>query len=164
MKRLLMLIPLAFLCCFGCQQGEKKAAVDVDADIQAIKDAVADIAVAFNTGDIDKAAFYHADEVVVIQANKPALVGKETCIHNLQQVFDQYTLQVVCVVKDVQISGDLAVAYFTYTDDVTPKSGGETIKDNGSGIYVFKKQPDGTWKFIYYTESNERLISPDETK
>ena len=38
MKRLLMLIPLVLLCCLGCQQGGEVSTLDVEADIQAIKD------------------------------------------------------------------------------------------------------------------------------
>ena len=86
-----MLIPLVFLCCLGCQQSKEIANVDVEADIQAIKNAVADINVAINNGDIDKASFYHADRVVIIPPNRIALVGKEACISNLQQAFDQFT-------------------------------------------------------------------------
>jgi hypothetical protein len=32
MKRLLILIPLVLLCCFGCQQGEEVATTDVEAN------------------------------------------------------------------------------------------------------------------------------------
>ncbi|MBN2243835.1 MAG: hypothetical protein JW793_14205 [Acidobacteria bacterium] len=38
MKRLWLVIPLVFLCCLGCQQGEEGTAVDVEADVQAVKD------------------------------------------------------------------------------------------------------------------------------
>ena len=82
MKKLLIFIPLVFLLCiaFGCQQGEEVyvgSSVDVEADIQAIKDLVADFNVAFNTGDIDKVSFCHADEAKVIPPNSPILMGKD---------------------------------------------------------------------------------------
>jgi nitrous oxide reductase accessory protein NosL len=37
MKRLLMLIPLVFLCCLGCQRGEEVTAADVEKDIQTME-------------------------------------------------------------------------------------------------------------------------------
>ena len=59
MKKLLMIIPLILLFCFaaGCQQGERvpvETKADVEADIQAIKDLIAEFNAVFNTADIDK--------------------------------------------------------------------------------------------------------------
>jgi len=59
-KKLLIIIPLVILLCFtfSCQQGEEVAeepgpAVDVEADITAIKEMVNQYAVACNTGDFE---------------------------------------------------------------------------------------------------------------
>ena len=162
MKRLL--IPLVFLCCFGCQQGEDIAAVDVEADIQAIKDAVADFNVALNTGDIDKVSFYHADEVVVIPPNRPA-IEKETYINSLQQLFDRFTTyQEDFSVKHVQVGVNLAVANFLWSFNGTPKGVQEPIKANGNWTLVLKKQSDDTWKIIYSLWSDEGLVIPQPTE
>lgn len=123
--------------------------VDIGADIQAIKDLVADFNVALNTGDIDKASFYFADEVIVIPPNRSILMGKAAFINDLQQLFEQFTFKEVDVVKDVQIRGDLAVIHYTWTCETTPKAGGEPTNANGNGIMFLKKQPDNIWKFIY---------------
>ena len=42
MKTLLMLISLVFLCCSGCQQGERVADVQDEADVETVKDVAAD--------------------------------------------------------------------------------------------------------------------------
>jgi uncharacterized protein (TIGR02246 family) len=165
MKKLLIVIPLVFLFCiaFGCQQGEEvsvEPSVDVEADIQAVKDLVADFNVALNTGDIDKASFYYADEAIVIPPNRPILKGKDASTNDLQQAFERFTFKEVDVVKDVQISGDLAVTHYTWTCETTPKAGGEPTNANGNGIMVLRKQPDGKWKFICFIWSNESLIAP----
>ncbi len=160
MKRLLMLIPLFFLCCFGCQQGEKVAAVDVEADIQAIKDLVADFNVAVNTGDIDKLSFYHADDVIVIPPDGPAYIGKEACMNNVKQLISELDYNEVDIVKDVQVSGDLAVTHYTWTSANKLKTGEELPKSNGDSIMVLRKQPDGIWKFIYFIWSDESLLRP----
>jgi len=164
MKQLLMLIPLVFLCCLGCQQEEKVAAVDNEADIQAIKEIVADLNVAMNTGDIDKAAFYQADKVIVIPPNRPPLIGKDASINDLQQMFDQFTLKEVDAVNDVQIGGKLAIAHYNWSAVLTPKNGGKPILENGSGIHVLEEQPEGVWKFTYLIWSNETLVSPPQAE
>jgi len=69
MKKLLVIIPLVFLCSFavGCQQGEEiadESAADVEADIQAIKRIVEDYEAAVNTADIDRYLQLYADDVI----------------------------------------------------------------------------------------------------
>ena len=51
MKSIFMVMPLVFLCCFavGCQQGEEVPAVDVEADIQTIKDTAPELEHATNS-------------------------------------------------------------------------------------------------------------------
>ena len=163
MKRLLVIKPLVFLCCLtvGCISRDEGAVLDVEAaDIQAIKDIVADFNVALNTGDIDKVSFYHADNVKVIPPDGPALIGKETCIRTLKQLLDEVDYNEVDVVEDVQVNGDLAVTHFTYKSANKLKTGEEPPKSNGDGIIVLRKQSDGIWKFIYYIYSDESLLRP----
>jgi uncharacterized protein (TIGR02246 family) len=160
MKRLFMLIPLALLCCSGCQQSEETVGVDVEADIQAIKDMVAEWNVALNTGDIDKLSFYHADDVIVIPPDGPALIGKEACIRTLQQLLSEVNYNEADVVEDVQVSGDLAVTHFTWESANKLKTGEELPKSSGDGIIVLRKQSDSAWKFIYFIHSDESLLRP----
>jgi ketosteroid isomerase-like protein len=167
MKTLLMIIPLVFVCCFtfGCQQqGEEVASVDVEADIQAIKDSVTGIEAADNADDLDSYISYQADDIVRIPPNEPAAIGKEAVRIAAQQLFDEYTLQGTDVVEKVEISGGLAVAYIPFSVTATPKEGGEPLEINGNKIYVFKKQSDGLWKRIYAMWSNESLILPNQAE
>ena len=58
MNKLLLSIHLVFLFCFivGCQQGERvlvESKPDVEADIQAIKDIIADINTAVSAADVN---------------------------------------------------------------------------------------------------------------
>ena len=170
MKKLLIVIPLVFLFCiaFGCQQGEEvsvEPSVDIEADIQSIKDLVADVEVAANTADLDKLVSFCADDMIRIFPNAPALIGKEAYRSRFQEIFDQYSLQEEDVVENVIVSGDLGVAHVIFSGIVTPKAGGEPIdsKINGNWILVFKRQPDDAWKVIYSISSDESLIAPTQT-
>ena len=163
MKRLLMLIPLIFLCCFGCQQSGEVAAVDNEADIQTIKDIVADTEAAINTSDIEKFMSFYADGAIDIPPNGPAQVGKEVIGNSTQQFFDEVNCQEEDVVKAVHVDGNLAVAHVVYSGVATPKAGGEPRKGNGNMIMVFERQPDGLWKRTYTIWSNETLVRPTST-
>ncbi|MBN2318664.1 MAG: SgcJ/EcaC family oxidoreductase [Acidobacteria bacterium] len=169
MKRIFKIIPLVFLCCFtvGCQRGEEvvgETAADVETDIQAIKEGYTELEAASNAADIDKYLSSIADDILFIPPNEPAYVGKEAFRSYFQQIFDKFTVQEKYIVEGVKVSGDLAVAHVTYSGIYTPKDGGDSIKTNGNGITVGKKQPDGAWKIIYMIWSNERLIYPEQAE
>ena len=167
MKRLLMLIPLAFLCCLtvSCISREESAsqsAEDVEADIQAIKDLIVEFKAEFKTPDFDKILSYFADEIIRIPAKGSAAVGKEAIRARYEQMFNSLTIQQEDVIEDVQVSGDLAVAYVVFTYIATPKGGQDSIESNCNEIMVLRKQDDSTWKFIYLIWNDESLIYPSQ--
>jgi len=52
-------------------------------------------------------------------------------------------------IKEVIVSGDLAVVRLTWTLTVTVPGAAETISKE-PGLDVFRRQPDGSWKIIRY--------------
>ena len=166
MKRMSMFIPSVFLFffTFGCQQGEKVVgeSVDVEADVQAIKGIIAEWNTAGNAGDIDRSLSHRAENEIQIPPNQPAIVGKEADRRLHQQWFDQFIFNEDDVVKDVRVSGDLAVAHVIWSAIVTPKVGGEPVNSNGNAIIVLKKQSDDVWNCIYWIWSDESLIDPSQ--
>jgi ketosteroid isomerase-like protein len=169
MKNTFMVIPLFFLCCFavGClQRGEvaEEPVADVEADIQAIKDAIVEVEAAVNAGDTDRAMVHLADDAVLIRPNEPALIGKEAIRGSVQQEFDEVTLQDVYTVKSIKVSGDLAVAHFLWSTTFKFIANGKVDETNGNWIMVFGKQSDETWKIIYSIWSDEGLVIPTQTE
>jgi len=169
MKKFLTIIPLVILLCFtfGCQQGEEVAeepVVDVEADKEAIKKITDDFNAALNAGDIDKLVSLFTDDAVRIPPNEPALIGKEAIRGMFQQQLDQFTVQNEGVIVDLKVSGDLAFFRGSWTSINTPKDGGKPLKYNGSYVSVIQKQPDGSWKTICNSWSNEQLILPPSEK
>jgi len=166
MKRLLIVIPLVLVCWLtaGCQQSEEVAAVDVEADIQAIKDIIAEWEVAANASNIDGSTSHIADDAVLIPPSEPVINGKEKLLSDLEKMYDQFTFQDVYEVKNVDLSGNLAVAHVTYSTVATPKVGGETKKGNGNWIMVFEKRSDSGWNCIYSIWSDENLAYPDQAE
>ncbi len=134
--------------------------LDVEADIQAIKDIVADTNAAINTSDIEKFMSFCADDVVEIPANKPAIIGKEAFRSFSQQMMNEATLQEDDIVKTVHVSGDLAVAHILWSAIVTPKDTQEPSNAKGNMIQVFERQTEGAWKRIYTIFSDETLVFP----
>lgn len=161
MKKLLMLIPLVFLCCLGCQQGERvlvERKADVEADIQAIRNITDKWQIAINAGDLDTLMSFYSDDAVKIPPNEPAVAGKEAIRRGYKKLFEENVRQEIHVIADIKISGDLAVTNTTWTLPNAPETAEGSSKPTGNWIRIFRKQPDGSWKIIYMMWSDESLI------
>jgi uncharacterized protein (TIGR02246 family) len=53
-------------------------------------------------------------------------------------------------IKEIIVSGDLAVVRLVWTLTVKPMGPGNETVSQEPGIDVFRKHPDGTWKIIRY--------------
>jgi len=170
MKNPFMVIPFVLLCCFavGClQRGEvaEKPKADVEADVQAIKDRVAELNAAVNAADLDGLMSIYGDEAVRIPPNEPPSVGKEAIQKSAQQMFDKMSpKEEKDVVEDVQVSGNLAVAHVKWSSLITPKAGGEPSNVSGNWILVFKRESGNLWKIIYSIWNDETLVRPEQAE
>jgi uncharacterized protein (TIGR02246 family) len=165
MKKLLLISPLVFLLCstFGCQKAEEVAeepAVDVEAEIEAIKRLNDEWDAAMNAGDIEKLVSFFTDDAVRIPANGPALIGKGAIRDSFQRQFKLYSVEQKNTVEDVRVSGELGFFRGTWTSLVTFKDTGDTRNMNGSFVVIIQKQLDGSWKTICNSFSLEQLIFP----
>lgn len=134
--------------------------VDIDTEIQDLKNIEAEWGAAIAAGDIEKALSFFADNALVIPANESPLIGKETYREFMQKQLDQYTMVYGGTLEDVQVSCDLAFTRGTSKLIITPKAGGNTRTSNGNWVCIYRKQPDGTWKCILNNWSDESLVSP----
>jgi uncharacterized protein (TIGR02246 family) len=152
MKKQFMVLPLVFLLCFtfSCQQAEKVAeepVVDVEADMKAIKALVDEFDVLLNAGDVEElVAQTYASDAVRMPPDEPMVKGKEAILEWFKQEAEQYTLQIDNVPEKVQVDGDLAFMYGTFSGTITPKAGGESFPAKGKWMGVYMRQADGTWK------------------
>ena len=173
MKKFLMIIPLVILLCFtfGCQQqGEEVAeepAVDVEADIKAIKGMVDEWMALYNAGDFERlVSFYYAEDAVTMPANEPILEGREAILSGFKKDNEKYDFPQLdsSLAKDVRVSGDLAMVRGVDTAIFTPKGGGEPIKYNSKWVGIFERQPDGTWKCICEVGNSNLPLPPPSSE
>jgi len=113
----------------------------IEDDIAAIEDVV-------NTGDFELWLSLHADDVVKMGPDAPAIYGREALRANKEAAWANFTLEMALYPEEAQVSGDLGFARGNYTLSITPKAGGETIITVPDGKYstVCKRQADGSWK------------------
>jgi len=85
-------------------------------------------------------------------------VGKKKIL----KTFKKYDKQLTVTtnenhIKDISISGDLAVAIGDFTGSTTSLLTGETIDEKGTWVDVYQRQSDGTWKSVctVFSETKE---------
>ena len=58
---------------------------------------------------------------------------------------ENYLLDQKVTVEEVIVSGDLAFSRFFSLEKFTPKGDVPAMENDGKNIFIFKRQPDGSW-------------------
>lgn len=91
---------------------------------------------------------YIAEDGVILRDNSFPSKGKESLRNYYSGKSDtSFTLTWEPIYADIAASGDLGYSYGTYT--ATEKVSGEVSR--GTYVTVWKKQSDGSWKFVLDT-------------
>ena len=148
MKKTLMIIPLVTLLCFtfSCQAYEEKPTVDIEADVEAIKSLTDEIMKAFNEGDLEAFMATVAEDAVYMPPGEPALIGKEAIRNWYTELFDKMSFDATISSDEIEICGDWAIQRATWKGSWIQKDSGETTQFESPGIYIYRKQLDGSWK------------------
>ena len=113
-----------------------------DSDVIATRDA---FTAAFNRQDIEAMSELVTDDTVAIPPNQPQLVGLEASQAFWREGFA--AANSVMAIRPIQLdlAEDVAVDRFAWTMDSTPHEGGDTVRDKGGCIWIWRRE-GGTWK------------------
>jgi conserved hypothetical protein len=153
---LLSLLLVAAACSTGARKADDStAAASADtakaampADDNASKDAIGKIRstwqdLAAKKDSAGVAALY-ADDAVLVGDGIPYASGRSEIQTRLGQMFATSSVGSIDS-KELDVSGNIAVDYGTFTQTVTPPKG-KPMTVNGYYIVTLKKGADGTWK------------------
>jgi uncharacterized protein (TIGR02246 family) len=126
----------------GCQ------APATETDVEAIKRVLEQSFTAFNAGDIEGILAVNTDDVVWIPPNHPPITGKEALRSWEQDYFDEFAIQVAFSHEEIVVTGDWAFLRYSFAATLTLVAGGESTQDNGHGLTIYQRQPDGSWKYF----------------
>ena len=137
------------LVLFGCtppveksQPGEENSAV-YESDVQSIlefEQAVFDAQIA---GEFDAWLSSFTEDAIVMVPNLPALNGKQAIRLWNAPIFEQFHLHEESDAREVKVAGDWAYIRAHWIWTLTPKSGGEVVRDTGNSIWILNRQADG---------------------
>ena len=156
MKRVIVVfLGIIMLLTFGCtKQG------DTPAYLPAIRQQGKGLVDAFNRTDPDALAAFVTENVFLMPPNQPPVVGLEAVRAYWTEGFRVASSHLEISSEDLQVVGDLAIERFGWTVETQPAGGGARAKDNGKGLWVWRRQPDGSWKLAQAINNSENPV-PD---
>jgi len=145
MRLLFLLVLLLFSC---SAEPEKET---VEKWKQEIMEAEKDFALMVDEEGISRAFLTYAAEDAVLMRNNKLVIGKK----NLSMLFENQAskpkdekLSWKPDFVDVSASGDLAYTYGQFTYSYTDSTG-TTVENHGVFHTVWKRQADGSWRFVW---------------
>jgi ketosteroid isomerase-like protein len=120
-----------------------------EADVAAVEKVADDFIAAWNAGNVEAMLALCDEDELVMPPNEPAYVIKEKGDAWLRNIHDSYDSENILTSMKTEIAGDWAFSVITYSITFTPKTGGEPARDEQKGLWIFKRQPNGDWKYTH---------------
>jgi steroid delta-isomerase len=116
-----------------------------------IKSALTQWMADFNDGKADKVCNLFAPDLKSDFRGQPERNFQQLCALLQKSLKDEarsftYGLDI----KEIIVSGDLAVVRLVWTLTIRPKGGGAAIVTREPGLDIFRKQSDGSWKIARF--------------
>lgn len=122
------------------------AAAGEQEDIAAIKHAAEQWITLYTAGDLDGLMSLYAPDAIVALHGKPALRGVQQIRDFFAPSLGRNRVNFEIDIEEVQIHGDAAHLLSRYYLTATPLSGGETYRDAGRSLLIYKRDANNEWK------------------
>ena len=101
---------------------------------------------AFNREDIVAMSGYAAADAVGMAPNRPAIRGIDAHRQFWREGFAAAKSLFFVFPEELELLGDVAIDQHHWVLDSMPKRGGRPVHDEGKGIWIWRRQGDGSWK------------------
>jgi uncharacterized protein (TIGR02246 family) len=133
--------------------------VNDPADVQAIRTLMDGYFKAASDKDPAALQAVLTDKTILFEPHMKPLAGKEAIGKMHEAFLSQFKTDAKGPVADVRVVGDLAVAYGTFAETITPKN--ETLAAetaSGHWMAVLQRQPDRTWKWDWVMANSDQPL------
>jgi ketosteroid isomerase-like protein len=140
--RRVLLTTIALAATFACAKS------DTTTHEAELHSAIGAFRTALNSGD--SVAFFGllAPDLEVLAPGAQPIRGREAR-ESFRPLFTQVKPDIGPFTnQEITLSGDIAIQRHSYRLSTTPKSGGQEMIVNGSGLHVWKRAPDGRWQIV----------------
>ncbi len=127
----------------GCQ-------TSTTADEEALRETIEAWDAAYNSRDADAMAAQYAEDALRMNANEAALRGREAIRAGFVEEWESglWGSDTQGVLRDVHMSGDLAMARGTWTATNNPTDE-EPFQDHGNWMTLYRRSANGSWKMVW---------------
>jgi uncharacterized protein (TIGR02246 family) len=99
-----------------------------------------------NRGDSENYGSFWTNDVIWLPPGSPAIHGKEGIVEFARQGFANYRLKQDMTINEVRVIEDFGYIRVETAEEFIPvKDGFKAMSIRGKGIFMFRRQPDGTW-------------------
>lgn len=135
-----------------------------ETDVTAIRSMFVQWTTLYNAGAFEElVSKFYTEDAALMSPKKPIHMGKAAILdaYKAARAADEEHCD-SCVVEDIRVSSDLAVARGADIGTTRPRSGGQTVSYNLKWLIVLERQPDGRWKWIYEIWNENPLPAASE--
>ena len=158
MVRMISCVAVAACLLAGCAPPSETSSEE---DVAAIRAVIAEEVRAANAGDVEGFVAIFTDNMTVVPPNEPAVKGSAAAREWTQAFMAAVSVEMAGYRDDeIVIAGDIGLHYYSFEWTVTPKTEGEAFTEQGSGIHVFHRQADGSWKMGYDMWNGDAPLPP----
>ena len=115
-------------------------------DIAAVKHAAEQWIRLYTAGDLDGLMSLYAPDAIVALHGKPALRGIQQIRDFFAPSLGRSRVNFEIDIEEIQIHGDAAHLLSRYYLTADPLSGGETYRDAGRSLLIYKRDANNEWK------------------
>jgi uncharacterized protein (TIGR02246 family) len=142
----------------------RKTATPADADTLAIRNLVDQLSSAVDDGDVSRLVPLFTEDAVLMPYNEVELTGREAIRVWMERLFGEYNYaRSLYHFEDFQVANSWAFARGTYTQNLAPKAGGNSIHLAGSCVLTFQRGDRNDWlvtSAVWTNSSHPGAIAP----
>jgi uncharacterized protein (TIGR02246 family) len=133
----------------GCAPASQNTGSTSSGDPAVVNNVRNEFMSAFNAGDAAKVASLYATDAVIMPTHQPVITGRDAIENYNKTFFEMFTATINISPVETKVFGDRALDRGTYTIQLTPKTGGSPMMDEGKYLVLLQRQADGSWKLTH---------------
>ena len=118
---------------------------DAEAE-EAVRSAFGALMTAFDEEDMATLRSLYSDDAVRIPPGEEVKSDAATFLSEFETTFSENEVSAEAQIRELHVSGNLAIVFATYQDRITPSAGGETEEESGRWASVWLRGEDGRWR------------------
>jgi uncharacterized protein (TIGR02246 family) len=108
-----------------------------------------------NNGDIDAYVNLLTENAVWIPPGQQPIIGRRAFKQWLAPFLGKYSYEFSITDERIKVAGDWALERGKFTSEMTPNSGGKSMKHSGSFTVLWKRGKDKEWYIDRYIDDSD---------